>query len=73
MLTNRPGRRKQEAELRVHQAKADGFREELQRAAESHARMKADATERERSLSKIQAILNDRKKMSAALEAKVWW
>lgn len=59
-----------EAERRVHEAKADEFGVELQRAAESHARMKADATERERSLSKIQAILNERKKMTAALEAK---
>ena len=62
---------KQEAERRVHKTKADGFAEELQRAAESHAKMKADATERERSLGKIQAILNERRQLSASMEAKV--
>eukprot|EP00904_Undaria_pinnatifida_P006091 jgi/Undpi1/2611/HiC_scaffold_13.g05990.m1 len=59
-----------EAERRVHKTKADGFAEELQRAAESHAKMKADATERERSLGKIQAILNERRQLSASMEAK---
>lgn len=61
----------QEAERRAGDARSDTLRVELQRAKASHTKMKADATERERCLSKIQNILNDRKKTAIDLKAKV--
>lgn len=61
----------QEAERRAADARVSSLEEELERAKASHAKLKADTIQRERSLSKIQNILNERKAMSAALEAKV--
>ncbi|CAM9569167.1 unnamed protein product [Ectocarpus sp. 6 AP-2014] len=60
----------QEAEGKAADARADSLQVELERATASHAKLKADTTQRERSLTKIQNILNERKAMSAGLEAK---
>ncbi|CAN0016538.1 unnamed protein product [Scytosiphon promiscuus] len=60
----------QEAERRAANARVSSLEVELERAKASHAKLKADTTQRERSLSKIQNILNERKSMSAALEVK---
>lgn len=46
---------------------------DLERARESHAKIKKDTTERERFLSKVQAVWNERKRMATELEATVRW
>eukprot|EP00752_Nemacystus_decipiens_P001531 g1501.t1 len=61
----------QEAQRKAGDARADTLEVELERAKASHAKLKADTIARERSLSKIQNILNERKAMSATLEAKI--
>eukprot|EP00903_Cladosiphon_okamuranus_P013591 g12658.t1 len=61
----------QEAKRRAGDARADSLEVELERAKASHAKLKADTIARERSLSKIQNILNERKAMSSTLEAKI--
>ncbi|CAN0111970.1 unnamed protein product [Pylaiella littoralis] len=60
----------QEAERGAGDARADSLQLELDHAKASHAKLKADTTQRERSLSKIQNILNERKSMAASLEIK---
>ncbi|CAN0419123.1 unnamed protein product [Pylaiella littoralis] len=62
----------QEAKRRAGDPRADSLELELELegAKASHTKLKADTIARERSLSKIQNILNERKSMSATLQAK---
>lgn len=61
----------QEAAKRAIDARTQILRVDLERARQSHAKIKKDTTEREKFLGKVQGVWNERKKMSSELEAKV--
>lgn len=62
----------QEAERRAYDARSESVSARLQTTRVAQAKMKKDATERERYLSKIQAVWNERKKTAASLEDQVY-
>lgn len=61
----------QEAAKRAIDARTQILRADLERARQSHAKIKKDTTEREKFLGKVQGVWNERKKMASELEAKV--